>query len=188
MSEGGEAMDGSTADGLPTSPDALFAMLAEQGIDVVTVSHPALHTVEESRALRGEIPGGHIKNLFVKDKKGRVFLIVAEEDAQIDLKGVHALIGGRGRVSFGKADQLMELLGVRPGAVTPFALVNDTDAVVTCIFDEALMRHEVLNCHPLVNTMTTTIHRDDLLRFLDAHGHKPQIVAVSTTASGDAEG
>ena len=166
--------------GLPTSPDALFARLAELGISVATVSHPALHTVEESRALRGEIAGGHIKNLFVKDKKGKVFLIVAEEDADINLKTIHTLIGGSGRVSFGKPEQLMELLGVRPGSVSPFGLINDTNGTVTCILDENLMRHEILNCHPLVNTMTTSIGREDLKRFIESTGHVPNIVAVSS--------
>ena len=166
--------------GLPTSPDALFARLAELGISVATVSHPALHTVEESRALRGEIAGGHIKNLFVKDKKGKVFLIVVEEDATVDLKTIHTLIGGSGRVSFGKPELLMKLLGVRPGSVSPFGLINDTGGIVTCILDENLMRHDVLNCHPLVNTMTTSIPRDDLKRFIESTGHTANIVAVSS--------
>lgn len=90
------------ARGLPTSPEKLFETLKELGIETRTTQHPALHTVEESRALRGEIPGGHIKNLFLRDKKKNVFLLVAEEDAVIDLKTIHARIGGSGRVSFGK--------------------------------------------------------------------------------------
>ena len=179
MSDAEDARDGSSADGLPTSPDELFAMLAGEGIDVVTVSHPAVHTVEQSRELHVEIPGGHIKNLFVKDKKGKVFLIVAEAEARIDLKRVHTVIGGSGRVSFGKPDLLMDLLGVRPGAVTPFALVNDRENRVSCILDAPLMSFDVLNCHPMVNTMTTSIARDDLLRFLAVYGHAPRVVAVS---------
>lgn len=168
--------------GLPTSPQTLLARLAELGIKTKTVTHPPLFTVEDSRALRGEIAGGHIKNLFVKDKKGKVFLIVAEEHAAIDLKTIHTLIGGSGRVSFGKPEALMDLLGVRPGSVSPFGLVNDTAGVVNCILDEALLRHDIINCHPLVNTMTTSISKDGLLAFLAACGHQPQIISVSSAA------
>ncbi|MCB1481805.1 MAG: prolyl-tRNA synthetase associated domain-containing protein [Rhodobiaceae bacterium] len=168
------------ADGLPTSPDGLFAHLNGLGIETQTVSHPPLFTVEDSQSLRGEIAGGHIKNLFVKDKKGKVFLIVVEEDATVDLKTIHTLIGGSGRVSFGKPELLMKLLGVRPGSVSPFGLINDTGGIVTCILDENLMRHDVLNCHPLVNTMTTSIPRDDLKRFIESTGHTANIVAVSS--------
>ncbi|MFN0265094.1 prolyl-tRNA synthetase associated domain-containing protein [Tepidamorphus sp. 3E244] len=167
------------AAGLPTSPDALFQRLQGLGISVSTVSHAPLYTVEDSQKLRGEIDGGHIKNLVVKDKKGNVFLVVAEEEAQIDLKTIHTRVGGSGRVSFVKPDLLMALLGVRPGSVSPFGLVNDGEARVSCILDESLMRHDIVNCHPLVNTMTTTIARDDLLTFIRDTGHEPQIVPVS---------
>ncbi|MCB2076283.1 MAG: prolyl-tRNA synthetase associated domain-containing protein [Novosphingobium sp.] len=172
--------DTDPANGLPTNPEALFAHLNGLGVEVNTVTHPPLFTVEDSQSLRGEIAGGHIKNLFVKDKKGKVFLIVAEEDATVDLKTIHTLIGGSGRVSFGKPELLMELLGVRPGSVSPFGLINDTNGTVTCILDENLMRHEILNCHPLVNTMTTSIGREDLKRFIESTGHVPNIVAVSS--------
>ncbi|MCB1480261.1 MAG: YbaK/EbsC family protein [Tepidamorphaceae bacterium] len=166
--------------GLPTSPEALFEKLGGLGIETRTVTHPPLFTVQDSQSLRGEIAGGHIKNLFVKDKKGKVFLVVVEEDATVDLKVIHTLIGGSGRVSFGKPELLMELLGLRPGSVSPFGLINDTGGIVTCILDESLMRHDVLNCHPLVNTMTTSINRDDLVRFIESTGHKANIVAVSS--------
>ncbi|PLX38475.1 MAG: DNA-binding protein [Hyphomicrobiales bacterium] len=164
---------------MAVTPDALFAFLAELGIETKTIEHPPLFTVEESQSLRGEIPGAHCKNLFVKDKKGRVFLIVAEEEATIDLKQVHTIIGGSGRVSFGKADLLGELLGVEPGSVTPFGVINDTEQRVSVVLDAAMMAEPVVNYHPLINTMTTTIASGDLVKFIQATGHEPQILAVS---------
>jgi Ala-tRNA(Pro) deacylase len=141
--------------------------------------HPPLFTVEESRALRGAIPGGHTKNLFLKDKKDALYLVVAGEEAAIDLKGLHRLLGASGRFSFGSADLLRATLGVEPGAVTPFGAINDTEHRVSVVLDAAMMRHATLNYHPLVNTMTTSIARDDLVRFLEATGHTPRIVPVS---------
>ncbi|MCW2309832.1 prolyl-tRNA synthetase associated domain-containing protein [Rhodobium gokarnense] len=162
------------------TPDDLFQFLSGEGIAVTTVEHPPLFTVEESRRLRGEIAGGHSKNLFLKDKKGNIFLVVALEDATIDLKQIHGLIGASGRVSFGKAELLVEVLGVEPGAVTPFGLFNDrTTHRVQPVFDARMMQEEVLNFHPLINTATTTIARDDLLKFARACGHDPRVLAVS---------
>ncbi len=143
------------------------------------MTHPALFTVEQSQRLRGTIPGGHTKNLFLKDKKGALFLVTALEDAVIELKSLHRRLGASGRFSFGSADLMRETLGIEPGAVTPFAAMNDTDRRVSVVLDAALMRHETLNCHPLVNTMTTSIARADLLRFLEATGHPPRIVPVA---------
>jgi Ala-tRNA(Pro) deacylase len=163
---------------MPATPDDLFSFLDRLGIVHPTVSHPPLFTVEQSQSLRGQIPGGHSKNLFLKDKAGRLFLLVLLEDARIDLKALPAVIGA-GRLSFGSADLLREVLGVEPGSVTPFALINDKDRRVTPVLDQAMMTHEVLNCHPLVNTMTTSIHAADLLKFTAATGHSPLIRAVS---------
>jgi Ala-tRNA(Pro) deacylase len=160
-------------------PSALFAFLDQLGIAHRTVSHPALFTVEQSQSLRGTIPGGHTKNLFLKDKKGALFLVTALEDAVIELKSLHRLLDASGRFSFGSADLMRETLGIEPGAVTPFAAMNDTGGRVTVVLDAALMRHETINCHPLVNTMTTSIAREDLVRFLDATGHPPRTVAVA---------
>src|SRR6186713_820351 len=112
---------------MPRTPDQLFAMLDSLGIAHSTVKHPPLFTVEQSRALRGQIPGGHTKNLFLRDKKNAIYLVVTEEDSDIDLKGLHRLLGAGGRFSFGSADLMMEVLGVVPGAVTPFGAINDTD-------------------------------------------------------------
>lgn len=166
---------------MPATPDDLFALLAGLGIPVSTVSHPPLFTVEDSRAVHDAVPGGHTKNLFLKDKKGAYFLVVAGADAVIDLKGLHRVIGATGRFSFGSADALMDLLGVVPGSVTPFAAINDVAGKVTVVLDRAMLNHEVLNYHPLVNAMTTSIPRDGLLTFLKACGHVPLIVAASET-------
>ena len=168
---------------MPATPDDLFACLDRLGIRVTAVSHPPLFTVEDSKVLRGQIPGGHTKNLFLKDKKGNLFLVVAEEDAALDLKRIHETIGAAGRVSFGSAELLGEVWGVEPGSVTPFGAINDPDNRVAVVLDEALMRHEVLNHHPLVNTQTVSIRRDDLVAFLKGTGHEPRILAVSRPAS-----
>jgi Ala-tRNA(Pro) deacylase len=164
---------------MPATPDDLFAFLDRLGIAHATVEHPPLFTVEESQALRGKIAGGHSKNLFLRDKKGALFLVTTLEDAAIELKSLHRLLGGSGRFSFGSADLMRETLGIEPGSVTPFAVLNDTAARVTVVIDEAMMRHAQLNFHPLRNTMTTTIARDDLVRFLTATGHPPRIEPVS---------
>jgi Ala-tRNA(Pro) deacylase len=162
----------------------LAACLETLGIAANTVEHPPLFTVEESRALRGAIPGGHTKNLFLKDKKDQVFLVVAEEDAGIDMKSLHKRIGSA-RLSFGRSELLAELLGVVPGSVTPFGALNDTTGRVEIILDSGLMRHDRLNFHPLENTATTTIRRDDLLAFLRHTGHEPRIVPLSDSAIAD---
>ena len=169
---------------MPATPDELFAALDRLGIAHPTVSHPPLFTVEQSRALRGTIPGGHTKNLFLKDKKGALYLITALEDAAIELKSLHRRLGAGGRFSFGSANLLRETLGVEPGAVTPFGAINDTAGRVTIILDADLMAHDTINAHPLVNTMTTSIARDDLVLFLKANGHPPRIVPVAGPARG----
>jgi Ala-tRNA(Pro) deacylase len=168
---------------MPASPDDLFAFLDRLGIAHRTVSHPPLFTVEQSQALRGTIPGGHTKNLFLRDKKGTLFLVVALEDAVIELRSLHRRLGASGRFSFGSADLLREALGVEPGAVTPFAAINDTAGRVTVVLDAAMMEHETLNYHPLRNTMTTSIGRNDLLRFLESTGHRPRLVPLAAGAS-----
>src|SRR5882762_6007936 len=134
---------------LAATPAALFATLDRLGIAHPPVGHPPLFTVEQSRSLRGGIAGGHTKNLFLKDKKGALFLVTAPEDAAIELKSLHRLLGASGRFSFGAAELMRETLGIEPGAVTPLAAMNDTGRRVSVVLDAALMRHEVINCHPL---------------------------------------
>jgi len=168
---------------MPTTPDQLFAALDSLGVKHSTVKHPPLFTVEQSRTLRGQIPGGHTKNLFLRDKKYDIYLVVALETADIDLKSLHRRLGASGRFSFGSADLLREVLGVEPGSVTPFGAINDTEGRVTIVLDTAMMEHETLNYHPLINTMTTSIKRDDLVKFLEFTGHIPRMEQVSGRAS-----
>ena len=164
---------------MPATPAELFAFLDRLNIGHNTVSHPPLFTVEQSRGLRGQIPGGHTKNLFLKDKRDALYLVVALEHAAIELKSLHRLLGASGRFSFGSAEALRQLLGVEPGSVTPFAVMNDTGGKVAIVLDAAMLDHDVLNYHPLVNTMTTSISRAGLLKFLKASGHEPRIEQVS---------
>ena len=168
---------------MPASPDELFAYLDSLGIAHQTVTHAAVFTVEEARAAREKADGGHTKNLFLRDKKGAPFLVVALENTAIELKSLHRLLGASGRFSFGSAELMRELLGVEPGSVTPFAVINDKDCRVTVILDAALTAHDVLHFHPLLNTGTTTISRDGLVKFLEATGHKPRIDPVSGPAT-----
>lgn len=164
---------------MPKTEAELFAFLDQLGIAVSTKRHPPLFTVADSQSLRGEIQGGHTKNLFLKDKKDNFFLVTVGEDAVVDLKQIHSLIGAASRVSFGKPEMLMELLGVIPGAVTVFGVINDTKQRVKLILDEALMRHDVINAHPLTNEATTSIGTADLVRFVEATGHDAAILKVS---------
>jgi Ala-tRNA(Pro) deacylase len=164
---------------MPATPNDLFALLDRLGIAHRTVAHAPLFTVAQSRALRGQIPGGHTKNLFLRDKKGTLFLVVALEDAEIALKSLHRVLGAAGRFSFGSADLLRAALGVEPGAVTPFAAINDAEGRVAVVLDAAMMAHEALNFHPLQNDRTTSIAREGLVRFLRATGHEPRVVAMS---------
>ena len=164
---------------MPKTPEDLFAFLADLDIAVTTVRHPPLFTVADSQALRGEIAGGHTKNLFLKDKKDNYFLLTLEEDAEIDLKQIHHTIGAAGKVSFGKPDMLLAHLGVTPGAVSAFAILNDEQGAVKMIFDEKLMRHDVINAHPLTNEATTSIARDDLLRCIAATGRVPLVLKLA---------
>jgi Ala-tRNA(Pro) deacylase len=173
---------------MPASPDDLFALLDRLGIAHRTVSHAALFTVGQSQALRGSIPGAHTKNLFLKDKKGALVLLAALEDAEIELKSLHRRITAHGRFSFASAELLRETLGVEPGAVTPFAAMNDRDGRVSVVLDADLMRHATLNFHPLRNTMTTAIAAGDLVKFLKATGHPPRIVELAAAPPTGAPG
>jgi Ala-tRNA(Pro) deacylase len=158
----------------------LFALFDRLGIATTTHEHEAVFTVAESRHVKESIPGGHTKNLFLKDKKGRLFLVVALGDAIIDLKRLHEVIGASGRLSFGSGELLEEVWGVQPGSVTPFGAVSDRAGRVTVVLDQAMLAHRILNYHPLENTATTSISRDDLVSFLKATGHDPLILPVSS--------
>lgn len=154
------------------SPQELFDRLHQLGIAHRTVEHPPVFTVEEAKALRGNLPGHHIKNLFLRNKKEEMWLVVALEDRVVDLKRLGDRLGA-GRLSFGSPDRLRRQLGVEPGSVTPLALVNDGGGAVRLALDRGIADGGPVNAHPLVNTMTTAIATDDLMRFFEATGHVP---------------
>lgn len=153
----------------------LYAFLTRHGIAYAHHTHPPLFTVEESRALRGELPGGHVKNMFMKDKKGTVWLATCLEDRQIRIRDLEKEIGAKG-LSFGREELLWEVLGVRPGAVTPFGLINDREHRVRVVLDRGLLAHDPLNFHPLHNEATTAVSREGFLKFLSLTGHEPLFV------------
>ena len=161
----------------PATPDDLFARLTELNIATVTHHHAPLHSVAESQELRGELPGGHCKNLFLKDKKGVLWLIVTLEDKQIDMKSLSGTIASA-RLSFGRPELMSEVLGIEPGSVTPFALINDPDQIVRVVLDAEMMEMELLNYQPLSNRMATRIRASDLLKFIAACGHAPLTVKL----------
>lgn len=164
---------------MPLTPEELLGQLEKAGYRTNTVRHPPLFTVDDSRKLRGAIGGRHTKNLFLKDKKDNFFLVTVGEDRTVDLKQLHKVIGAASRLSFGKPEKLAEYLGVEPGAVTAFAVINDTGGRVRAVLDRELMDHEEINAHPLTNEATTTIARDDLVAFMTAANHPPAILPVS---------
>jgi Ala-tRNA(Pro) deacylase len=167
------------ADGLPTRPEELLARLDALGVPHRTMSHPAVHTVEELRAVADAMPGGHCKNLFLKDAKARLWLVVCLADTRVDLKRLPERIGSA-RLSFGNPDLLFATLGVRPGSVTPFSLVNDRERRVSVVLEKAMLDHDPVHYHPLVNTMTTAVPPAGLLRFLEHTGHRPEVVELPT--------
>jgi Ala-tRNA(Pro) deacylase len=157
------------------SESDLFERLQDLGIESTTHRHPPVFTVDESRLLRGQLPGAHCKSLFLKDKKDQLWLLVAQEDRPVDLKILPKNIGSA-RLSFGKPELLFEVLGVEPGSVTPFALINDRTGRVRVVLDKGMLEHDLLNYHPLANTATTAIAAADLVRFIRSCGHDPLIL------------
>ena len=162
--------------------DGFFQRLDALGIAYATHRHDPVFTVEESQALRGVLPGAHVKNLFLRDKKKRIWLVTAMEDRQIDLKALRRRLGASGSLSFGSPELLMEVLGVAPGAVTPFGVINDRDGRASVILDKGLLETDPVNAHPLRNDMTTAVSPDGLLRFLEAEGHAPEIIDFDESA------
>jgi Ala-tRNA(Pro) deacylase len=163
----------------PLTPDQLFARLDALNIAHRTYSHPPVFTVGEATALRGQLPGGHCKSLFLKDKKDQLWLVVALEERPIDLKGLAAALGAP-RFAFGNPALLYEVLGVRPGSVTPFALANDHATRVSVALDREMLTYDPLNYHPLENDKTTAIAPGDLLRFIADCAHRPQIIDLGS--------
>ena len=158
--------------------DRLLAWMAEHGIDHVTHDHPAVFRVEEGLELKAAMPGAHTKNLFLKDKKGRLWLISARQDTVIDLKRAPSLIGSD-RLSFGNEALMWETLGVRPGSVTALALINDLDRRVTFVLDRRLWDADMVNFHPLVNTATTAMNQEAFRKALSLMRREPLVVDFS---------
>lgn len=164
--------------------DDLFAFFDKHHISHKTVEHAAAHTVEQAQAIRealnaqGELLGGHAKNLFLKCKKGSLWLIVAQEDTPIRLNQMHKQLGC-GRLSFGSPELMMQVLGISPGSVSPFALINDKTHSINLVLDEQLMKEEMLNFHPLSNTATTTLSSKDLLHFIKQCGFQPKTMKLT---------
>lgn len=159
------------------TPDDLFARLAALNITVTTHHHAPAFTVEQGNEVWAAIPGIHCKNLFLKDAKGKLWLVVAPVERRVDLKALPARIGSA-RLSFGSAELLAAVLGVTPGSVTPFALINDPALKVTPVLDAWMMAQPLLNFHPLRNDMTSTIATPDFRRFLAATGHGVEVVEL----------
>jgi Ala-tRNA(Pro) deacylase len=157
-----------------TEPEALFALLDSAGIAHQTLWHEPVFRVGEGAEIKARLAGGHTKNLFLKDAKDRLWLISALAETTIDLKGLPPRIGSA-RLSFGSPALLAEALGVEPGSVTPFALINDEAHRVTLILDAALLAADPLNFHPLTNTGTTQVSKDGFLKFLQTIGVEPMV-------------
>lgn len=166
---------------MPLTSDELLARLDSLGIRYKNHTHPPLFTVEDAKALRGDLPGGHVKNLFLRDKRQRFWLLTTLEDTRLDLKAMAARLEA-GRFTFANEVQLMAHLGIAPGAVSPLAAVNDTAQAVTVVLDQALLAVDPLNLHPLRNDRTTTMSGADLITFLKSCGHAPQVIAFPAPA------
>ena len=170
-----ETMTSDSGDNTRATSAALFRLLRELGIETRTVEHSAVATVAEAKAALGPIPGAHCKNLFLTDRRGRAWLVVAREDTPLDLRALAAAFGGA-RLSFATPALLADTLGVVPGAVSPFAVLNDPSRNVTVVLQRALLAEDTLNFHPLDNRLTTAIAPGDLMRFLETVAHTPLVL------------
>lgn len=164
-----------------TEIDEMLAHLESLGIASRTFAHPAVFTVEESLRHTAHLPGAHVKNLFLKDKKGKLWLVTCRHDLRVDLNALSRRLGAA-RFSFGKPELLKEVLGVEPGSVTPLALANDAGGQVQAVLDSGLMQHAQVNCHPLRNTASTAIGSADLVRFMRSNGHEPIVSEIDELA------
>jgi Ala-tRNA(Pro) deacylase len=183
MNPNEETISPPTSGGLNPAANRLFDRFAELGITAPTVPYPAHKTVEEGKQLRGEMSGRFTKNLLLKDKKDRLYLLSIDEDRALDLKTLHTHIGASGRLGFAAQDRMTELLGVAPGALTPLGLINDRDRVVVPIIDASLMDAEQVNFHPLVNDRSTGLSPAELLMFIASCGHEARIVDLDASGS-----
>jgi Ala-tRNA(Pro) deacylase len=163
----------------------LLNYLAQNDIASSTVQHPPVYTVAESQELRGQIPGVHTKNLFLRDAKKNYFMVCLEEDTKVDLKQLRPLIGARGSLSFGSPDALQEKLGVLAGAVSPLCAINDSSGSVTFVLEQELLSADLVSCHPLTNDHTTSLSPEQLVAFLRKTNHEPQVISVTDDSSAD---
>jgi Ala-tRNA(Pro) deacylase len=160
--------------------ESLFKRLGELGVVLTPATpYPAHNTVEEGKALRGQMAGTFTKNLLLKDKKGRLFIVVAHEDLTLDLKTLHSRIGASGRVGFASPEQMRDILGIDPGALTPFAVINDSEGLVTVVIDADLMDAEQLNFHPMVQTQSVGLSPGDLQAFIESCGRFPHVINLA---------
>jgi len=160
----------------------LFERFASLGISAPTVPYPAHTTIEEGKRLRGQMAGTFTKNLLLKDKKGRLFLLAIHEDHELDLKTLHTRIGANGRLGFAPGERMIEVLGVPPGALTPLGIINDRDGLVTVVIDAVLLDSAQVNFHPLVNTESTGLSPDELLSFIRSCSRDPLVVELAAVA------
>ncbi|MEP3889151.1 MAG: prolyl-tRNA synthetase associated domain-containing protein [Hellea sp.] len=169
---------------MPISRQDLFDYLDNLAIAHKTYDHAPIFTVEEGADIKANMPGGHTKNLFLKDKAGKFFLICALGDTNIRINKLHPLLGCK-RLSFGKAEPLLDLLGMTQGSVTLFSILNDTEHQVTLILDKALLNHDIVNFHPLLNDATTAISSEDMIKFAKATGHDPIMLDFADLSEKD---
>ena len=162
---------------LPTSSEQILAHLTTLGIPTETITHPPVFTVEEAKTVRDLTKGGHVKNLFLRNKKGAMWLITLMEDKRVDLKALGEVLGS-GKLSFGSPERLEQYLGVYPGSVTALAIHNDTAGQVAFVMDQDLFEHETINVHPLRNDMTTNMKTEDVVAFAKAANHMPAIIQI----------
>ncbi|HLJ65258.1 MAG TPA: prolyl-tRNA synthetase associated domain-containing protein [Stellaceae bacterium] len=171
-------------DGLNLATDDARTRLRDRftalGITAPTVPYPRHATIEEGKRLRGEMAGTFTKNLLLKDKKGRLFLLAIHEDRALDLKTLHTLLGANGRLGFAAAERMVELLGVAPGALTPLGIINDREGLVTVVVDAILMGAQQVNFHPLINTESTGLAPEELLRFIRSCAREPMVVDLGS--------
>jgi len=166
--------------------EELLERLHALGIAYQRHEHAPVFTVEESRALRGDLAGGHVKNLFLRDKKRNLYLVTVEEERPVDLKSLRRPLQSRGTLSFGDSELLWANLGVKPGSVTPFGIINDEVGKVRVALDRGLLAHALVYCHPLRNDRNIAIAPGDLLRFLREEGHDPLLLDFDALAADDA--
>jgi len=157
------------------TPEKLLAALDDLGLNTSTLHHEAVFRVGEGEGIKDKLPGAHTKNLFLKDDKGQLWLISAEQNTRINLKALPKIIGS-GRLSFGSPERLYDALGVTPGSVTALALINDPAQKVIFLLDKVLAEAEIVNFHPLTNTATTALSQADFRAFLAAQGRTLRIV------------